>query len=248
MDFQSPVQDNIDIIPVKTVVLIMAGIIFAFYDMIINKINTKNVIHKIQKSKKVRNQIMKKCILTIFIFTALLGMTAGCSRAADVGKDRAAEIALDDAGFTQSDITRLQVSGDNDDGERIYEVEFTAENTEYEYEIQASDGDILNSSYDTLNTIDTKNQQETDQPDMKEQSSSNQTQTSQENTQITIEEASKLALDRVPGSSEKDLKIELDFDDGIYKYEGDIIYNQMEYEFEIDANTGNFLEWNEDRR
>lgn len=175
-------------------------------------------------------------------------MTAGCSHDADIGKDKATEIALEDAGYTQSDITRLYVSGDKDNGKRIYDVEFTAENTEYEYEIQASDGDILNSSYDTLNTIDTKNQQETDQPDMKEQSSSNQTQTSQENTQITIEEASKLALDRVPGSSEKDLKIELDFDDGIYKYEGDIIYNQMEYEFEIDANTGNFLEWNEDRR
>lgn len=180
---------------------------------------------------------MKKCILTIFIFTALLGMTAGCSRAADVGKDRAAEIALDDAGFTQSDITRLQVSGDNDDGERIYEVEFTAENTEYEYEIQASDGDILGSSYNNLNTTDTENRQNT-----------NQQETNRQNTQITIEEASKLALDRVPGSSEKDLKIELDFDDGIYKYEGDIIYNQMEYEFEIDANTGDFLEWSEDRR
>lgn len=209
---------------------------------------------------------MKKRILAIFIFTALLGITAGCSRTADIGKDKATEIALEDAGYTQSDITRLYVSGDKDNGKRIYEVEFTAENTEYEYEIQASDGDILSSSYDTLNTTDTKNQQEanqqgtnqqetnqqkqtsSDEPDMKEQNSSNQTQTSQENTQITIEEASKLALDRVPGSSEKDLKIELDFDDGIYKYEGDIIYNQMEYEFEIDANTGNFLEWSEEKQ
>lgn len=37
-------------------------------------------------------------------------------------------------------------------------------------------------------------------------------------------------------------------DDGYYKYEGDIIYNQKEYEFEIDANTGTFLEWSEERR
>lgn len=182
---------------------------------------------------------MKKHILTLFIFTALLGAAAGCSRAADIGKDKAAEIALEDAGYTQSDITRLRVSGGKDDGRHIYEVEFTAENTEYEYEIQASDGDILSSSYDNLNTTDVKNQQET---------GGQNTQLSKEDTQITVEEASKLALDRVPGSSEKDLKIELDFDDGIYKYEGDIIYNQMEYEFEIDANTGDFLEWSEDRR
>lgn len=44
------------------------------------------------------------------------------------------------------------------------------------------------------------------------------------------------------------LKIELDYDDGYYKYEGDIIYDQKEYEFEIDANTGEFLEWKEERR
>lgn len=44
------------------------------------------------------------------------------------------------------------------------------------------------------------------------------------------------------------MKIELDYDDGCYKYEGDIIYDQKEYEFEIDANTGDFLEWKEERR
>ena len=39
----------------------------------------------------------------------------------------------------------------------------------------------------------------------------------------------------------------LDRDDGVYKYEGDIIYNGMEYEFEIDANSGTILEWSEER-
>ena len=65
---------------------------------------------------------------------------------------------------------------------------------------------------------------------------------------VSTEQASQLALDRVPGASAQDLKIELDYDDGYYKYEGDIIYGQKEYEFEIDANTGDFLEWKEERR
>ena len=43
------------------------------------------------------------------------------------------------------------------------------------------------------------------------------------------------------------MRIKLDYDDGYYKYEGDVIYNQVEYDFEMDANTGNFLEWEEDR-
>ena len=32
-------------------------------------------------------------------------------------------------------------------------------------------------------------------------------------------------------------------DDGRQTYEGELYYNQMEYEFEMDASTGNFIEW-----
>ena len=32
-----------------------------------------------------------------------------------------------------------------------------------------------------------------------------------------------------------------------YKYEGEIIYQMVEYDFEIDANTGTILEWSEER-
>ena len=52
----------------------------------------------------------------------------------------------------------------------------------------------------------------------------------------------------MPGASEKDIHIELDSDDGQFRYEGDIIYEQKEYDFEIDANSGNILEWSEERR
>ena len=56
-----------------------------------------------------------------------------------------------------------------------------------------------------------------------------------------------LALERVSGATQNDLRMNLDFDDGYETYEGDIIYNQIEYEFEIDAATGKFLEWSEER-
>ena len=52
---------------------------------------------------------------------------------------------------------------------------------------------------------------------------------------------------KVPGATENDLRIELDYDDGRYRYEGDIIYQQVEYDFEINADTGEVIEWSEER-
>lgn len=68
-----------------------------------------------------------------------------------------------------------------------------------------------------------------------------------ETVQISLEEARQIALDRVPGATDQNISIHLDFDDGWYLYEGDILYNRVEYEFEIDANTGEVLKWEQEK-
>lgn len=65
-------------------------------------------------------------------------------------------------------------------------------------------------------------------------------------TRISAEEARRTALERVPGATESDIRIHLEMDDRIQVYDGEIIYNQKEYDFEIDAETGEILEWSED--
>ena len=64
---------------------------------------------------------------------------------------------------------------------------------------------------------------------------------------ISQEEAVKIVLDRVQGATENDVRISLDQDDGRQIYEGEIYYNQTEYEFELNAQTGEVLEWSEER-
>lgn len=201
---------------------------------------------------------MKRYATAVFISIAIAGLLTGCGRSADIGKDKALEIALKDAKLTEADVTRLRVSKDRDDGESIYDVEFTGGDTEYDYEILASNGDILSADYEESHGTGLGVQngqqkqektQETEDPGQTgNQEQGGNAQTVPADVSITLEQASKLALDRVPGASEQDLKIELDYDDGRQKYEGDIIYDQREYEFEIDANTGDFLEWKEERR
>ena len=61
----------------------------------------------------------------------------------DIGRDKAKSIALAHAGLTESQVTRLQVEKDRDDGRTVYEIEFQAGNMEYEYTIDAAAGDVL---------------------------------------------------------------------------------------------------------
>ena len=195
--------------------------------------------------------IMKRPVTVMLTSMMIAGLLTGCGQLSDIGKDKAAKIALADANLTDTDVTRLRVSKDHDDGQSIYEVEFTNENTEYEYEILASNGDILSADYEESHTPNQQNQNGQQNPDGQQTQNGHHNQSgrqSQADVQLSIEDASALALERVPGATQQDLKIELDYDDAYYKYEGDIIYDQKEYEFEIDANTGEFLEWKEERR
>ena len=70
--------------------------------------------------------------------------------------------------------------------------------------------------------------------------------TTDPDVKISLEEAKQIALAKVPGATENSLSIHLDFDDGYWQYEGDIWHDRMEYEFDIDANTGNILKWEQE--
>lgn len=206
---------------------------------------------------------MKKLLAITVLTLAAAGIVTGCS-GKDIGRDAALEAAFNDAGVSESDTTRLKVSEDRDDGRKVYEIQFDVDNTEYDYEIQASDGSILSSETENRGQVQSNSQNGSDDAagqngqnaqnngqDDGQNAQNNQgqtnTQTGNANVAVTREQAIETALSRVSGATEQDIRIELDRDDGVYKYEGDIIYNGMEYEFEIDANSGTILEWSEER-
>ena len=56
----------------------------------------------------------KRLIVTTTLTLALLGLAAGCG-GSDIGEAKAKEIALQDAGVSESDISRFQSSKDRDD-------------------------------------------------------------------------------------------------------------------------------------
>lgn len=206
------------------------------------------------KKEKEKTVMMKKYMAAGIAVISVLGAVAGCGNQGgkEIGKEAALDAAFQDAGVTEEETTRVRTSKDREDGRSVYEIQFDANGTEYDYEISAADGTILSVDTEKLPDASLQNKAQTDSATQnsgqKNVAQNDQTQSTGENVAVSQEQAVKTALERVPGATEEDIRIQLEQDDGQYRYEGDIIYNQVEYEFEIDANTGNVLEWSEEQR
>lgn len=61
----------------------------------------------------------------------------------DIGESQAKSLALQHAGFTENEIQKLNLKQTKEHGRNVYEVEFHAEQVEYEYQIDASTGEII---------------------------------------------------------------------------------------------------------
>ena len=178
--------------------------------------------------------------------------TSGSST--DIGQEEAKKIALEDAGVQESDTTRMKISQDQDDGSLQYDVQFTVAEKEYDYEINGTNGTILSADVETTGGNAVQSQAGSNGDTAQNQTNSgntantaNESGTSGANVAVSEADAKAAALERVSGATEADIRMELELDDGYYVYEGDIIYQQKEYEFEIDARTGKFLKWSEER-
>ena len=152
----------------------------------------------------------------------------GQSSGGVIGEEAAKTAALTHAGLVETDVTFLRSYLEWDDGRQVYDVEFyTADYQEYDYEIDALTGAVLSYDYDA-------------------EYYGGQSGTG---TTITAEEAKAMALAKVPGATEADIwEFSTDRDDGRIEYEGEIIYDGMKYEFEIDGYSGTIRSWEAEAR
>lgn len=151
--------------------------------------------------------------------------------------EQAKEIALNHAGQSASNVYFDKVELDHDHGMQKYEIEFIAGSTEYDYEIDAVTGAILKYDWD----------QDDDHMHISESSGNG---AGGAVGTITSEQAKEIALNHA-GQSASGVyfdKVELDYDDGIQKYEVEFVSGNMEYDYEIDAITGAILkyDWDQD--
>lgn len=142
--------------------------------------------------------------------------------------------ALAHAGLKESEVIFTKAKMDRDDGVTYFDVEFRAGNVEYEYEIHATTGKVLEHDKD----IDDDRLVTTKKP----------TTTTKAADRLTVKQAKAKALAHA-GLAEKEvtfIKAKLDRDDGVSYYDVEFYCGNMEYSYEIHAITGKVLEADRD--
>ncbi len=84
-------------------------------------------------------------LLAALLPTGALAASANSSNEDYIGKAKAKSIALSDAGLSEKNVRRLKAKLEREHRTMVYEVEFKSGRMEYEYEIDAASGAILQS-------------------------------------------------------------------------------------------------------
>ena len=195
-----------------------------------------------------------------------ISSVGSASDKAYIGQEKAKAAAIAHAGLSDSDVSYFETDMDTENGIMVYEVEFKCDGYEYEYDINALTGEIVKYSrekdddYFSVQTpSDTQNQQSASsagnssdtQNQQSASSAGNSSDTSQsQNTslpqaKISADEAKEIALAHasVAASEAAYIKVDTDYDDGRLIYEVEFVVKSIEYEYEIDADSGNILDF-----
>ena len=136
--------------------------------------------------------------------------------------------ALENAGAAAQDAVFKKAYYDADDLVAHYDIKFVFGGYEYEYEIKASDGSILEKEVDREKGIEKS--------------------TAENAAYISENEAKSIAFSHasVDAANVKFSKVELDRDDMIVHYDVEFVEGKYEYEYEINAETGKVIAFDKD--
>lgn len=155
--------------------------------------------------------------------------TSGTASEANyIGRDKAKEIALKQANIKESNISGLEIQLDFEDGIMVYEVEFYSNGIEYDYDINATTGDVI------------KEDKDTDYDD-KDTAIGNAGTNNTSSNYISTAKAKEIALAKANVKNYYDYDIEFEYENGHAVYEVDFETSTKEYEYIIDAKTGDIL-------
>lgn len=146
-----------------------------------------------------------------------------------ISTDEAKAVALKDAGLTETDVTFTKTKFDKKGSASVYEIEFYSPQAEYEYEIDATDGTIVSMDMKKYNV----------------QTGNNNSNTGNSDKYIGVDQAKAIAVNHAGISGEEAVfsKAKLENDDGKEVYDIEFYYGKSEYDYTIDAVSGEIIEY-----
>ncbi len=138
-----------------------------------------------------------------------------------INAQKARGIALEHAGVAAENVTDFEIDLDRKNGVALYEVEFRAGDTEYDYVINAQTGEVI--------SFKKKQEKNTSAPEQQ--------------AEITPAKAGEIAFEhaKVSRGEAADYRSKLENEDGVWVYEIEFRVGNTEYEYEIDAETGRII-------
>ena len=95
-------------------------------------------------------------ICGVLIISGVGVAAAGAAEVKEIGPEKAAALALENAGVKESEAKKLTSSFDREDNRNVYEVDFFANGNEYDYVLSAKDGKILEVKREQMDAEDYK--------------------------------------------------------------------------------------------
>jgi peptidase propeptide and YPEB domain protein len=193
------------------------------------------------KNNKFVKRISTLSILGILGVSVLSGSLNTFAANNYIGVEKAKSIALKDAGVSGATFVKTKL--ETEDGVKVYDVEFYKANVEYDYEIDAITGKILEKDLDIENFSIPKKKATTNKQTTK---SKVKTSTKKAAKDIGVEKAKSIALKDAGVSNVKFTKAKVDYENGIKVYDIEFRKGNKEYDYEIEAATGKIRERNVD--
>ena len=170
--------------------------------------------------------------ITLLVIFVLLMALAGCSNNDSENRtipiDGAKEAAVSAAGLTMEDVQVTKAELDSDEKNPYYEIEFVGNGHEYEYKIDAVSAKVVSESKEAV-------------PEPKPMNPGPQAPpASNGGGEIDMENAKQIAFDHagVNATDATITKSETDIDNGKQEFEIEFVSGDQEYEYTIDAATG----------
>ncbi|MDO5568969.1 MAG: PepSY domain-containing protein [bacterium] len=158
-----------------------------------------------------------------------------------IGSETAKEIVAKKIGTEVNSITSWEVELDFDNGIMVYEVECYYNNIEYDYELNAQTGEIIKYD-DDLIEIDNSISSSPNNPEI-DNSPASET----DNNYISKEKVKEIVFSDAKVTTVTDLEIDFEYKAGVAIYEVDFDVNDIEYNYELNAQTGEIIKKKEEK-